>query len=73
MEKKVTNGVPQGFILVRLHFLISSNDLPKITDNDAKMVLLGDDTSFLVTNSNQGGLQTALDKTLSDIKPISYH
>ena len=30
-------------------------------------MLFADDTSCLVTNSNQGGLQTALDKTLSDI------
>jgi len=72
-KKKVTNGVPQGFILVQLPSLISINDLHKIIDNGAKVVLLADVTSFLVTNSNQGGLQTALDKTLSDIKPISYH
>ena len=30
-------------------------------------MLFGDDTSIIVTNSNQSGLQTALNKTPSDI------
>jgi hypothetical protein len=35
------------------------NDLPKTTDNDAKVVLFMDDYSIIVINSNQGGFQTA--------------
>jgi hypothetical protein len=50
-----------------LLFLIYINGLPKITDNDPNFVLVADDTSIIVTNSNQGGLQTVLNKTLSDI------
>jgi len=56
--KKVTNGVL---------LLININDLPKITDNGAEVVLFADDAGIIVTNFNQGGLQTALNKTLSDI------
>jgi len=58
--EKVTNAVPQVWILDPLLFLTSINDLPKITDNYAKVVLFTDDTSIIVINSNQGGLQTAL-------------
>ena len=54
-------------ILGPLLFLIYINDLPKITYNDAKVVLFADDTSVIVTNYNQGGLQAALNRTLSDI------
>ena len=32
-----------------------------------KVVLFTDHTSIIVINSNQGGLQTALNKTISDI------
>ena len=47
-----------------LLFVIYTNDLPKITDKDAKVVLYADDTSITVTNCNQ---QTTLNKTLSVI------
>ena len=65
--KKVTNTVPQGSILGLLLFVVYINDLPKITDNDAKAVLFTDDTIIMVTISNQRGLQTALNITISDI------
>ena len=57
-----------GFLKARswMLFFICINDLPKITDNDTKVVLFADDTSITVTNFNQGGFQTALNKTLSD-------
>jgi hypothetical protein len=50
-----------------LVFLTYINDSPTITDNNAKVVLFTDDTSIVVTNSNKGGLQTALNITISDI------
>jgi len=65
--KKLQMQVHQTLILVPLVFLIYINDLPKTTDNNDKVVLFMVDTSIIVINSNQGGLQTALNKTISDI------
>jgi hypothetical protein len=55
LNGNVTNGVPQGLILGSLPFLIYFNDLSKIADNDAKGMLIADDTSLVVTTSNRGG------------------
>ena len=57
---------PTGYRGVGYFFLIYVNGLPKMTD-DTNFVLVADYTSIIVTNSNQGGLQTALNKILSDI------
>jgi hypothetical protein len=37
------------------------------TDSGTKVVLLADDSSIIVSSPNQERLQTALNKTLSDI------
>ena len=50
-----------------LLFFIYINDLPKTTDKGAKVVIFTDDSSIIVIISNQGGLQTVLIKTISDI------
>ena len=38
-----------------------------VTDCDTKVVLFANDTSIIITSPNQESLQTALNKTLSDI------
>ena len=58
LDGKVINGVPWGFILGSLFLLIYFNDVPKVRDNDAKVVLFAGDTSIIVSVSNQDGVQT---------------
>ena len=57
-RKRLINGVPRGLNLGSLFLLIYFNDVPKITDNDANVVIFADDTNITVTISNQEGVQT---------------
>jgi hypothetical protein len=50
--KNVINGVLRGLIVCSLFLLIYFNDLPKITDNYAKVMPFSDDTSITVTICN---------------------
>jgi hypothetical protein len=56
--EKFTNGFPLGLNVGSLFLLIYINDVHKITDNDAKVVLFADDKSIIVTICNQEGVQT---------------
>jgi hypothetical protein len=57
MEKMI-NVVLRGLILGSLFFLIYFHDVPKVTDNDAKVLLFADDTSIIVTTCNDEAVQT---------------
>jgi len=48
----VTDGVPQGYILGPLLFLLYVNDIPNIISDISNPILYADDTSLIITNSD---------------------
>ena len=58
LDGKVINGVSWVLLSGILFLLIYFNNVPKITDNDANVVIFADDTSITVTTCNQEGVQT---------------
>ena len=63
----VKSGVLQCLILGHLLFLLHVNDLPKIGTKDANIVLFADDTSIMVTNSNDTHLKIVMNEIFMDI------
>jgi hypothetical protein len=59
--------VPQGSFLGPFIFFLYINALPKITTNNAKLVLYADDTSRIVTNLSPKGFKIDMNNAFVDV------
>jgi len=63
----INNGIPQGSVLGHLLFLIYVNDLPKIIPDYTNIILFADDTSLLVTDSNNKDFNININQSLTSL------
>ena len=54
----VTSGVPEGFLLGPLFFIVYINDLPGVISKDSSIALYADDSKMYRVISTQGDLST---------------
>jgi hypothetical protein len=61
---EIRHGVPQGSILGPLLYI---NDLPKVVNDNTKIILYVDDTSIIITSLNPTYFTNSANKMFQDI------
>jgi hypothetical protein len=64
---EIRHGAPQGSTLGPLPSLLYINDLTKIVNDNAEVVLHADDTSIIITSLNPTDFTNSASKILRDI------
>jgi hypothetical protein len=59
---EIRHGAPQGSILGPLLLLLYINDLPKIVNDNAEVVLFANNTSIIITSFNPTNFTNVLTK-----------
>jgi hypothetical protein len=62
--EEIRHGVPRGSVLGPLLFLLYINNLPKIVNDNAEVVLYADNTSIIITSINPTNFTNSADKIL---------
>jgi hypothetical protein len=63
----IKDGVPQGSVLGPLLFLLHTNNLPKIIPKNNSIVLFADDSSIIITDSNNIDFNINVNQSLTSI------
>jgi hypothetical protein len=64
---EIKHGVPRGSVLGPLLLLLYINDMPKIVNDNAEVVLYADNTSIIISSLNPTHFTNSANKILQDI------